>query len=539
MTNLPSSWALLKIVDVLVPNENGKPFQQGWSPQCEKYPAASNEWGVLKTTAIQEGEFWGHENKKLPNGLEPKPHLGVKNGDILMTCAGPRSRCGVTCFVKHSRDKLMISGKMYRFRCDPDLAYSQYLEHFLHSRESQYKIDRMKTGINDSGLNLTHGRFSELDVPLAPKNEQHRIVAKIEELFSELDKGVESLKAARAQLKIYRQAVLKHAFEGKLTAQWREENKDKLDTPEQLLARIKQEREARYEAQLEDWKTAVEDWESKGGPSKKPTRPKPANDPSSIAKKDRDRLPHLPDGWAWIGLAQLFSTSPQNGVYKPAIEYGSGTQIIRIDDFYDGQLIRRTGFKKLRLSIEEIEKYKIRNLDLIINRVNSIELLGKCALVDSLTDDTVFESNIMKCCVIEDVISKSYVASYLASHEGRNRLCENAKHAVNQASINQTDVGNTLVPITSMEEQLLIVKKIEQKLWQADALILQIQGHLKKAEALRQSILKRAFSGQLVAQDPGDELASVLLDRIKAEKEQTCKSIKTTKKTRMKRKRAA
>ena len=229
MSELPLSWALVKIVDVLAANQNGKPFQQGWSPQCEKLPAGSDEWGVLKTTAIQEGDFWEHKNKRLPNSLEPKPHLVVKNGDILMTCAGPRSRCGVTCLVKKSRDKLMMSGKMYRFRCDPDKAYSEYLAYFLHSREAQYKIDRMKTGINDSGLNLTYGRFSELDVPLAPKNEQGRICSKIEELFSELDKGIESLKTACVQLKIYRQAVLKHAFEGKLTAQWREANKDKLD----------------------------------------------------------------------------------------------------------------------------------------------------------------------------------------------------------------------------------------------------------------------------------------------------------------------
>ena len=390
----------------------------------------------------------------------------------------------------------------------------------------------------DRGYSRHFSFLKKSKLPLAPLKEQHRIVDKIEKLFSELDKGIESLKTARAQLKVYRQAVLKHAFEGKLTAQWREENKDKLETPEQLLARIKQERVARYEAQLEDWKTAVKGWEAKGKPGKKPTKPKPAND-QSIAKEDRECLLNLPNGWAWIGLAQLFSTSPQNGVYKPASEYGSGTQIIRIDDFYDGQLIRRTGFKKLRLSNEEIEKYKVRNLDLIINRVNSIEFLGKCALVDSLTEDTVFESNIMKCCVIEDVISKSYVAVYLASHEGRNRLCKNAKHAVNQASINQTDVGNTLVPITSIEEQLLIVKKTEQKLSQADALIFQIEGHLKKAEALRQSTLKRAFSGQLVAQDPGDEPASFLLDRIRAEKAQASGSRKTTKKTRKKRKTAA
>ena len=86
--------------------------------------------------------------------------------------------------------------------------------------------------------------------PLAPDSDrieqQLRIVAKIEELFSELDKGIESLKTARRQLEVYRQSVLKHAFEGKLTAQWREENKDKLETPKELLARIQKERAAQY-----------------------------------------------------------------------------------------------------------------------------------------------------------------------------------------------------------------------------------------------------------------------------------------------------
>ena len=395
---------------------------------------------------------------------------------------------------------------------------ASYISLFLQTSIYRDHVSELSAGININNLRREH--IEGVPLPVAPLNEQRRIVAKIEELFSELDKGIESLKTARAQLNVYRQAVLKHAFEGKLTAQWREENKDKLETPEQLLARIKQEREARYEQQVQEWKSTVKTWEETGKPgNKKPAKPKPANDPSPIGQEDRERLLDLPDEWAWVRLGQLFSISPQNGIYKPTSEYGSGTQIIRIDDFYDGQLTRRTGFKKLRLSDEEIEKYKVRNSDLIINRVNSIEYLGKCALVESLTENTVFESNVMRCCVMEDVISKAYVAAYLASHEGRNRLCENAKHAVNQASVNQTDVGNTLVPITSMEEQLLIVQKIEQKLSQTDALISQIEGHLKKAEALRQSILKRAFAGQLVPQDPYDEPASVLLDRIRTERE--------------------
>ena len=191
MSELPSSWQEVEILEVLAPNGNGKPFQQGWSPQCERFPAPEGAWGVLKTTAIQHGAFWPHENKALPEHLEPRPQIEVKIGDVVMTCAGPRSRCGVACLVEHTRPRLMLSGKMYRFRPHPDGLSPKYLAYLIQRHETQLEIDRMKTGINDSGLNLTHDRFSGLRVPLAPLREQHRIVAKIEELFSELDKAVE------------------------------------------------------------------------------------------------------------------------------------------------------------------------------------------------------------------------------------------------------------------------------------------------------------------------------------------------------------
>ena len=392
------------------------------------------------------------------------------------------------------------------------------------SRDFVNALSKLQYGVSYPAVKDEQVRDQPLWLP--PTHEQYRIVAKLEELFSELDKGVEHLEKAREQLKVYRQAVLKHAFEGKLTAQWREGNKDQLENPAQLLACITKEREAHYERQLTAWKVARTKWKSGGKQGNAPVKPRPANDAAPIGNADRGRLVDLPDGWAWIRLAQLFAISPKNGVYKPASEYGSGTQIIRIDDFYDGRLIRVSGLKRLRLSNAEIAKYQVSNSDLIINRVNSIEHLGKCALVDGLTENTVIESNIMKIHVIQDIVSRKYIAAYLASHEGRKRLCENAKHAVNQASINQSDVGNALIPIPSIEEQLLIVEKIEGNLSKADALISDTRDHLKKSKALRQSILKKAFSGQLVAQDPNDEPASVLLERIKAEKVAQSRSAK-------------
>ena len=152
----PSNWSSATIDEILWPLHDGRHLHQGWSPQCEKEPAASDEeWGVLKTTSIQPGEFWAHQNKKLPKHLEPRPHIEVKSGDLLLTCAGPRVRCGIPCLVRTTRPRLMISGKMYRFRVSPKHFEPRYLEAFLLSSEAQAAIDRMKTGGSDSGLNLT------------------------------------------------------------------------------------------------------------------------------------------------------------------------------------------------------------------------------------------------------------------------------------------------------------------------------------------------------------------------------------------------
>ena len=140
---------------------------------------------------------------------------------------------------------------------------AQYIYHFVSSQ--QFRRDAQHNTTGAVGQRRVPAPYlADQSLPLPPAREQHRIVAKIEELFSELDKGIESLKTARRQLEVYRQSVLKHAFEGKLTAQWREENKDKLEKPEQLLARIKQERAAHYERQLKEWKAAVKDMGSEG-----------------------------------------------------------------------------------------------------------------------------------------------------------------------------------------------------------------------------------------------------------------------------------
>lgn len=363
--------------------------------------------------------------------------------------------------------------------------------------------------------------FESISIALPPRREQARIVAKIEELFSELDKGIESLTAARQQLTAYRQSVLKHAFEGKLTETWRAGYRKQFTATDDALARIRSAREARYAISLTEWHNAMARWRTNGQIDNKPSKPERICEQPAFSPQDLASLPSLPPNWTWVRLGEFFSSSPQNGLYKPASSYGNGTPIIRIDSFYDGVITRDIQFKRLALRPDEIEKYRVNVGDVLINRVNSIEYLGKCALVTKIEEPTVFESNIMKFSILDSEISNRYLVAYLASRGGKNRLCQNAKHAVNQASINQTDVALTPVPFAPIVEQHEIVKQIEAMLSGADRAEKDIEIQLAKSNMLRQSILKKAFSGQLAAQDATDEPASALLARICAEREKS------------------
>jgi type I restriction enzyme S subunit len=325
---------------------------------------------------------------------------------------------------------------------------------------------------------------------------QKRIVAKIEELFSELEAGEASLRKARRQLGIYRQSLLKQAFEGKLTQTWRTQNPDKLESAATLLARIQSART--NERNL--------------------AKSKAAKNIPRLTTEDIAKLPILPKQWLWVRLNDLLSGGVTNGLYKPASSYGSGMWIVRIDDFYDGRLIRKNGFKRVVVDEREAEAYAASASDLLVNRVNSMEYLGKCCLVPKLAERLVFESNIMRMRTADDDVFAPFVVHYLASFGGRGRMCWNAKQAVNQASINQIDVTSTAVPLCSLPEQQEIVRLLDEQFEAIERNERELDAALKRSEALRQSILKRAFSGRLVPQDPADEPASQLLARLRAER---------------------
>lgn len=212
MTGLPTGWRVVPVAELLAPLKSGRLVQQGWSPQCEKDSATDEQWGVLKTTSIQAGAFDGQHNKRLPADLTPRPELEVKAGDLLMTCAGPRSRCGVPALVKSTRPRLMLSGKTYRFRPNENVCDPRFLEQLLLSPLVQKDIDSLKTGISDSGLNLTHSRFLGMTVPLAPLADQRRIVDILEDHFSSLDAASRNLEAAVRRAAVWQSQLIDAAI---------------------------------------------------------------------------------------------------------------------------------------------------------------------------------------------------------------------------------------------------------------------------------------------------------------------------------------
>ena len=169
--------------------------------------------------------------------MKARAHLELKEGDLLITRAGPRNRVGIACLVKQTRPRLMLCDKAYRVRCKNDTLIPAFMEILLNAPHIVTALNRLKTGINDSGLNLTQDRFCELLVPFPPVTSQQLIVELVEDQLSVIDHLEADLAAKMKSAQALRQSILRHAFTGQLVPQ------DPSDEPaSELLKRIAAQR---------------------------------------------------------------------------------------------------------------------------------------------------------------------------------------------------------------------------------------------------------------------------------------------------------
>lgn len=196
-----------------------------------------------------------------------------------------------------------------------------------------------------------------------------------------------------------------------------------------------------------------------------------------------------PKNWPMIRLADLISDGPQNGLYKPATEYGKGTPIVRIDGFQCGDLILSNPKNRVNISDADKNKYCIKELDIIINRVNSPSHLGKAALYLNKEEDSVFESNMMRFSLVKEMANPFFINFYLKQKSIKNQILYSKKDASNQSSINQNDVANFIINLPPIEKQNYFVAFFKKVHLQNNKYLLS----LSKIDDLIKSMQSRFF----------------------------------------------
>ena len=339
-------------------------------------------------------------------------------------------------------------------------------------------------------------------LPLPPLAEQRRIVQKIEELFTELDAGVTALERVRANLKRYRAAVLKGAVEGALTADWRARRPD-VEPAGDLLQRILRERRDAWEqAELARYaksgKTPPKGWQGK---YKEPTAP------------DTTDLPKLPAGWRWVTIDQLAIVSTgATPLRSKSAYYENGTIPWVTSGALNKLFVDEANEYITPLAVEETNAKVFSAGTLLIAMYGEGKTRGKvselriAAATNQACAALLFEGLAAPC--------KPYAKLFVRkNYDDIRRLSSGGV----QPNLNLSIVRETSVPLPPSAEQEQIVAEVERLLSVVDDVEALVATGLMQAVRLRQSILKQAFEGKLVLQDPTDQPADVLVERIQRE----------------------
>lgn len=355
---------------------------------------------------------------------------------------------------------------------------------------------------------LSSKTIGEIGLPLPPRKEQTRIVDKLEEILTGLEAGLAELKAAQKKLAQYRQSLLKAAVEGALTAEWRANNKP-AETGAQLLERILQERRVRWEAKQlakfkEQGKAPPKDWQKK--------YPEPV-------QSDTTDLPELPQGWVWASVDCLLADIETGKSFKcderpPAHDEIGVVKVSAVSwGEYDEQE-SKTCTDESRVNTDLL----VKTGDFLFSRANTVELVGACVIAKSVNLNVMLSDKILRLVFVDDEI-KPWLLYLLRSKLGRKQIEFLATgNQESMKNIGQERIRSIAIPIAPKNEMCEAMALVEQASNSANQQTLANDRLLKHSAAQRQNILKAAFSGQLVPQDPSDEPASELLARIRAER---------------------
>ena len=213
---VPKGWEWCRLRNIILGTNAGK------SPNCEKRPKKSEEWGVLTTTSIQENAFLSNENKVLPKHYVITPEHCVRYGDILITRAGPVNRTGIVCMVENNCDKLILSDKTVRIDYMHDYCNPKFLVFVLNSSAIHELVMSATVGMAASQVNVSQGSIQNTLIPFPPSKEQQRIINKLEALLPQIEKYNNAQNKLdelnKTVIDIIKKSVLQEAIQGKLVA---------------------------------------------------------------------------------------------------------------------------------------------------------------------------------------------------------------------------------------------------------------------------------------------------------------------------------
>lgn len=412
----------------------------------------------------------------------------LAKGDVLFNNTNSPKLVGKTTYINEDTN-WAYSNHMTRIRpshfLDPG-----YVSHFLHHLYLKgFFLVNCVHHVNQASIDSSFLKEKVL-VPLAPLAEQTRIVARLEELFARLDAGVKGLGKVKAQLKRYRQAVLKYAFEGKLTEKWRETHRDQIELAQALFQRIKEERISKGIGQ---WKEG-----------------------DKINPKD---LSEMPSSWIWV-RAQEVCENITNGYTPsaPELHDSGGIPFIKVHNLtFTGKLdfSKNMTFIDKNLHENMLKRSKVFPGDVLINIVGPP--LGKVSIVPNLYPEWNINQAIVFFRPLEGY-NRAFLALCLQADSITSQLTNQAKATAGQFNISVNMSRNLPIPLPPREEQDKIVFEIKKCFDTVERVDVTMSESMSRANCLRNSVLKAAFAGLLVPQDPSDESAEKLLERIKAER---------------------
>jgi type I restriction enzyme, S subunit len=363
-----------------------------------------------------------------------------------------------------------------------------YLNYFVRSRRFIEWIIPLQRG--NSPPAVVDSDVKAQPIPLAPLAEQRRIVARVDALFAEIAEGEAALTAARKGLDTFRRALLKAAVTGELTKDWRETN-PVTETGHDLLERIAKSRAAKSPA--------------KG-------RGRRADDAPPL---DTSALPALPEGWAWGTLGDL-SWASSYGTSTKCDALASGPPVLRIPNIRAGVIVYGDmKFATADLGLESADYVKPG--DLLIIRTNGSEtLIGRGGVAfDAPSKPTYFASYLIRFRLLGGELVWNWISTFFESSTVRSWMTGQIASSAGQYNVSQTNLAQLPVPIPPPAETAEILRRVSEALSAAADTMAMLDAEAADAARLKQSILKAAFEGRLVPQDPADEPASATLARLR------------------------